>query len=70
MLKKTLGLPDDQNFLFDFFELLGRPQQAMYGAIEAKLTGGDAKKAAWEHFKGERLIQKIYMMCCCVWWRK
>ena len=62
-VEKTLGLPDDQNFVFDFFELLTRPQQAMYGAIEAKLTGGDAKKAAWEHFKGDEktYAKDLYM---------
>ena len=53
-VEKTLGLPDDQNIIFDFFELLGRPQQAMYGAIDASITGGDVKKAAWEHFKGDK----------------
>lgn len=33
-LEKALGLPEDQNFVFDIFELLGRPQQALFGAIQ------------------------------------
>jgi hypothetical protein len=53
-VEKALGLPDDQNILFDFFELLGRPQQALFGAIDAHYTGDDIGKAAWEHFKGDK----------------
>ena len=57
-VEKTLGLPDDQNIVFDFFELLGRPQQALFGAIDASMSGGDAKEAALEHLKGNK---KTYM---------
>ena len=56
ILEKALGLPDDQNFLFDIFELLGRPQQALFGAWKENQNGGDfsdSLKAAWEHFKGD-----------------
>lgn len=56
ILEKTLGLPDDQNFLFDIFELLGRPQQALFGAVKESQNGGDLNdslKAAWKHFKGD-----------------
>ena len=56
ILEKALGLPDDQNFLFDIFELLGRPQQALFGAWNENQNGGDLSdslKAAWEHFKGD-----------------
>ena len=34
-LERALGLPEDQNVVFDVFELLGRPQQAIFGAINA-----------------------------------
>ena len=53
-LEKFLGLPEDQNFIFDIFELLGRPQQALFGAINAAQKGEDAGDAAWAHFKGDK----------------
>lgn len=56
-IEKFLGLPDDQNIVFDFFELLGRPQQALFGAIEAAQEGEDIGKAAWENFKGDNDTQ-------------
>ena len=34
-VEKFLGLPEDQNVVFDIFELLNRPQQALFGAINA-----------------------------------
>lgn len=52
-LEKKLGLPDDQNIIFDIFELLGRPQQALFGAINAAQKGEDVGEAAWSNFKGE-----------------
>lgn len=60
ILEKALGLPDDQNFLFDIFELLGRPQQALFGGINEAQNGGDlgdSLKSAWEHFKGDEETQ-------------
>ena len=56
-LEKFLGLPEDQNVLFDLFELLNRPQQALFGAIEAGQKGEDAGQAAWSHFKGDEETQ-------------
>ena len=38
-LEKALNLTEDQNFLFDVFEVLGRPQQALFGAINAVQKG-------------------------------
>lgn len=46
-LEKALNLPEGQNALFDIFEILGRPQQAVFGAIDAAQNGEDA----WEGFK-------------------
>lgn len=51
-LERALNLEEDQNTLFDIFEVLERPQQALFGAIKAGQEGGNAGKAAWEHFKG------------------
>jgi hypothetical protein len=52
-LEKFLGLPEDQNILFDAFELLNRPQQALFGAWEAAQNGEDMGQAAWRNFKGD-----------------
>lgn len=60
IFEKALGLPDDQNIIFDLFELLGRPQQALFGGINKAQNGGDlgdSLKAAWEHFKGDEETQ-------------
>lgn len=37
-VEKFLGLPEDQNVLFDIFEIIGRPQQALFGAVDSALT--------------------------------
>lgn len=52
--EKWAGLPEDQNFIFDIFELLNRPQQALFGAWNAAQNGEDIGEAAWEHFKGDK----------------
>lgn len=51
-LEKMLNLEKDQNVLFDIFEVLERPQQALFGAIQASQKGKDVGKAALENFKG------------------
>ena len=56
-VEKFLGLPDDQNIIFDIFELLGRPQQALFGAINASQKGEDAWEAAKSHWKGDQETQ-------------
>lgn len=52
-VEKFLGLPENQNVIFDIFELLNRPQQAIFGAINASQKGEDAGAAAWSNFKGD-----------------
>lgn len=52
-VEKFLGLPENQNVVFDIFELLNRPQQALFGAINAAQKGEDAGAAAWSNFKGD-----------------
>ena len=52
-VEKFLGLPENQNFVFDIFELLNRPQQALFGAINAAQKGEDIGDAAWSNFKGD-----------------
>lgn len=53
-LEKLLNLPEDQNFLFDIAEIIGRPQQALFGAIDAAQKGKDAGEAAWKGLTGEK----------------
>ena len=53
-VEKFLGLPENQNVVFDFFELLNRPQQALFGAIDAAQRGEDIGEAAWSNFKGDK----------------
>ena len=54
--EKFANLEEDQNVLFDIFELIGRPQQALFNAIDAGLNDENALEAAWEGFKGDRKI--------------
>ena len=53
-LEKLLNLPEDQNFLFDIAEIIGRPQQAIFGAIDAAQKGEDAGEAALKGLTGEK----------------
>lgn len=40
IIEKTLNLTEDQNILFDIFEILGRPQQAIFNGIKSVQEGG------------------------------
>lgn len=53
-IEKVLNLEEDQNVLFDIFEILGRPQQALFGAIDSAQKGENALKGAWEGLKGDK----------------
>lgn len=52
-VEKFLNLPEDQNVLFDIFEILGRPQQALFRGIESMQEGGDFLEGAKEGWTGE-----------------
>lgn len=51
-VEKFFNVQQDQNFLFDIFEVLGRPQQALFGGIEAAQQGGDFWEGAKENWEG------------------
>lgn len=53
-IKKTLNLTEDQNPLFDFFEVLNRPQQALFGGINAIQTGDELGKGMLEGISGNK----------------
>ena len=54
LFEKLFNLPDDQNILFDVFEILGRPQQALFGAIDSAQKGEDIGKGAIEGLTGDK----------------
>lgn len=56
-LEKLLNLTPNQNFLFDVFELLNRPQQAMFGGIENAQNGKDFWQGVGEGFTGKKETQ-------------
>ena len=53
-VEKKLNLPEGQNWFFDALEVIGRPQQALYGGVEAFFDGENGKILgnALEGFKG------------------
>lgn len=53
-VEKALNLTPDQNFLFDFFEVLNRPQQALFGAISAGQNNEDIGAGAMAGFTGDK----------------
>lgn len=46
--EKLTNLPENQNWFFDLADLIGRPQQALYGGINNAQTG---KGSVWEGIK-------------------
>lgn len=53
-LEKALNLKKDQNVLFDIFEVLSRPQQALFGAIDNAINNKDVGKGALEGLTGKK----------------
>ena len=53
-LEKALNLTPDQNFIFDAFEVLGRPQQALFGAVDEGMRTGDWLGGAWKGLSGQK----------------
>lgn len=54
-VEKFLNLPEDQNWLFDTLEVIGRPQQALYQWFKGKLDkkpGSEITKDTIKGFKG------------------
>ena len=53
-LEKALNLKKDQNVLFDVFEVLNRPQQALFGAVDNLIKHKDVAKGALEGLTGKK----------------
>lgn len=63
-IEKLLNLEKDQNFIFDIFEILGRPQQAIFSGINAAQEGGSFLEGAAKGITGnddETDFKKILM---------
>jgi hypothetical protein len=56
-LEKALNLTPNQNFIFDIFELINRPQQALFGGIENTQQGGDFLEGAKKGITGNKRTQ-------------
>jgi hypothetical protein len=53
-VERVLNLKPNQNVVFDLFELINRPQQAIFGAIDAAQKGENALKGAIEGIAGNK----------------
>lgn len=51
--EKALNLKQDQNALFDLFEIIGRPQQALFRGIESAQEGGSFFEGMKEGITGD-----------------
>lgn len=54
IFEKAFNLPDDQNVIFDIFEVMNRPQQALFGGVMGALEGDGFGKGALEGLKGNK----------------
>lgn len=54
LFEKAFNLPDDQNIIFDVFEIMNRPQQALFGGVMGSLEGDGFGAGALEGFKGNK----------------
>jgi hypothetical protein len=52
-IERALNLTPNQNFLFDVFEIINRPQQAVFNAVKASQDGKEVGKAMLEGFSGK-----------------
>ena len=56
-LEKALNLRQDQNFLFDIFEILNRPQQALFTGWKELQEGGNFLEGVKQGITGEKETQ-------------
>lgn len=53
IIGRTLNLRKNQNFILDVFEVINRPQQALFAGLEAAASGGNAFEAMKKGLSGE-----------------
>lgn len=56
-LERGLNLTPDQNALFDFFEILERPQQAIFNAVRASQKGENVGEALKKGITGKDVVR-------------
>ena len=56
-IEKKLNLTPNQNAIFDIFEILNRPQQALFSGIESVQKGEDFSEGAKQGIKGNKKTQ-------------
>lgn len=56
IVEKFFNVTPDQNFLFDVFEVIGRPQQVLFNAIDASQKGEDVGKAMLAGLRGDNEV--------------
>lgn len=56
-IEKKLNLTPNQNAIFDIFEILNRPQQALFGGIESVQKDEDFSEGAKQGIKGNKKTQ-------------
>lgn len=75
IIEKGLNLTPNQNVLFDIFEVINRPQQAIFGAIEEATSGGNAaegfaqglagtaktEEGQKHYYSGGQILRNIFM---------
>ena len=52
-IEKLLNLDQNQGLIKDFFELIGRPQQAIFSALKESIEGGDLLTGGWKGLSGK-----------------
>jgi hypothetical protein len=53
IIGRSLNLRKNQNFILDIFEVIGRPQQALFAGLEAAAKGDDPLMAMQRGFSGQ-----------------
>lgn len=56
VVERFFNVTPEQNFLFDVFEVIGRPQQVLFNAIDASQKGEDVGKAMLSGLKGDNEV--------------
>jgi methyl-accepting chemotaxis protein len=56
-VERALNLKPDQNLLFDVFEIINRPQQAIFGGIEAAQKGTDVGEGIVKGLTGQKEVR-------------
>jgi len=62
LIEKALNITPDQNFLFDFFEVIERPLEALKNTAMAGLEGENLLEGFWEGLSGQRRVTSVELL--------